>query len=197
MNFTKKTFVAIVGMGVFAMASGSALAESQGRGAGQRMQNQHQRIEQGVRSGQLNHREATRLNHEQRRIHREAREYHSDGVMTRAERNDLRSDQNRASRHIYAEKHDGQYGARGSVRDPGVNARQSNQRERIQQGIRTGELSRGEARQLGAEQRTIRQEERQYKSDGVMTKAERKDLHQDLSVASKDIYNEKHDAERR
>ena len=197
MNFTRKTFVTIVGLGVFAMASGSVLAESQGRGVGQRMESQHQRIEQGVRSGQLNHREEARLNHEQRQIRQEAREYRGDGVMTKAERTDLRHDQNRASRHIYAEKHDGQSGAPGAVRDPGVNARQADQRERIQQGVRSGELTRGEARQLGAEQRNIRQEERQYKSDGVLTKAERKDLHQDLSAASKDIYSEKHDAEQR
>jgi len=100
-------------------------------------------------------------------------------------------------RSIYAEKLDGQSGAPAAVRDPGVNARQANQRDRIQQGIRSGELTRGEARQLGAEQRAIRQEERQYKSDGVLTRAERKDLQQDLNAASKDIYSEKHDAERR
>ncbi|MDO8960326.1 MAG: hypothetical protein Q7U85_11395 [Rhodocyclaceae bacterium] len=197
MNFTKKTFVTIVGLGVFSMTAGPVLADPHGRGTGQRMHNQHQRIEQGVRSGQLNHREEARLNHEQRQIRHEAREYRSDGVMTRAERADLRHDQNRASRHIYAEKHDGRSGAPAAVRDPGVNARQSNQRERIGQGIRSGELTRGEARQLGAEQRAIRQEERQYKSDGVLTKAERKDLQQDLNVASRDIYNEKHDADRR
>lgn len=197
MNFNKKTFVTIVGLGVFAMAAGTVLAEPHGRDVGQRMHNQNERIEQGARSGQLNHREEARLNHEQRQIRQEAREYRSDGVMTHAERADLRHDQNRASRHIYAEKHDGQSGAPGAVRDPGVNARQADQRERIQQGVRSGELTRGEARQLGAEQRNIRQEERQYKSDGVLTKTERKDLQQDLNVASKDIYNEKHDAERR
>jgi len=197
MNFTKKTFVTIVGLGVFTMTAGTVLADPQGRGAGQRMQSQHQRIEQGARSGQLNQREEARLNREQRQIRQEAREYRSDGVMTHAERADLRHDQNRASRHIYAEKHDGQSGAPGVARDPGVNARQVNQRERIQQGIRSGELTRGEVRQIGAEQRAIRQEERQYKSDGVLTKAERKDLQQDLNVASKDIYNQKHDAERR
>lgn len=197
MNFTRKTFVSIVGLGVFTLAAGSVLAEQQGLGAAQRMHNQHQRIEQGARSGQLNRREEARLNHEQRQIRQEAREYRSDGVMARAERADLRHDQNRASRHIYAEKHDGRYGVSSAVRSPGVNARQADQRNRIQQGIRSGELTRGEARQLGAEQRTIRQEERQYKSDGVLTRAERKDLRQDLNVASKDIYNEKHDAERR
>lgn len=82
-------------------------------------------------------------------------------------------------------------------RDPGVNQRQFNQRQRIGQGVRSGELTRGETRQLATEQRAIRQEERLYKSDGVMTRDERKDLHQDLNAASRNIYNEKHDAEQR
>jgi aminoglycoside phosphotransferase family enzyme len=85
----------------------------------------------------------------------------------------------------------------GSARDPRVNRHQFKQHERIEQGVRSGELTRGETRQLAAEQRAIRQEERRYKSDGVMTRDERKDLHQDLNAASRNIYNEKHDAETR
>ena len=84
-----------------------------------------------------------------------------------------------------------------ATRDPGVNRHQLNQHERIQQGVRSGELTHSEAKNLRSEQQSIRQEERQYKSDGVLTRAERKDLHQDQRAASKDIYNEKHDAERR
>ncbi|TCV83284.1 hypothetical protein [Sulfurirhabdus autotrophica] len=84
-----------------------------------------------------------------------------------------------------------------ATRDPGVNRHQIHQHERIQQGVRSGELTHSEAKNLRSEQRSIRQEERQYKSDGVLTRDERKDLHQDQRAASKDIYNEKHDAERR
>jgi|GEM_PF-1171233 len=83
------------------------------------------------------------------------------------------------------------------VRDPGVNARQGFQRDRIGQGVRSGELTKDEAKQLAGEQRAIRKEERAYKSDGKLTKDERKDLHQDLNAASKDIYEQKHDAEKR
>jgi len=84
-----------------------------------------------------------------------------------------------------------------AVRDPGVNARQGFQRDRIGQGVRSGELTKDEAKQLAGEQRAIRKEERAYKSDGKLTKDERKDLHQDLNAASKDIYEQKHDAEKR
>lgn len=81
--------------------------------------------------------------------------------------------------------------------DPGVNARQDRQDHRIQQGVRSGEITRDEAKQLRQERRDIKQEERAYKADGKLTREERKDLHQDLNDLSKDIYREKHDGEKR
>ncbi len=83
------------------------------------------------------------------------------------------------------------------LRDPGVNARQHLQGDRIRQGARSGALTGQEARGLMQERRGIRQEEAAYKSDGRLTKDERKDLHQDLNDLSRDIYSEKHDAETR
>lgn len=92
-----------------------------------------------------------------------------------------------------------EHGARGGhhPRDPGVNARQHHQHARIAQGVRSGELTRDETRKLVKEERSIRQEERAYKADGKLTREERKDLHQDMNKVSRDIYAEKHDAERR
>lgn len=81
--------------------------------------------------------------------------------------------------------------------DPGVNTRQHRQGHRVEQGVRSGELTRDEARGLREQRRAIRQEERTYKADGQLTREERKDLHQDLNDLSKDIYNEKHDGEKR
>ena len=81
--------------------------------------------------------------------------------------------------------------------DPAVNHRQHRQQHRIEQGARSGELTRQEAKGLRNEEHSIRQEERAYKSDGKLTRAERKDLHHDLNRASKDIYREKHDDEKR
>lgn len=186
-----------------------ALARDHGHGTrdpgvNARQYNQQQRIGQGVRSGQLTPRETARLSREQAHIRAEERRYKSDGVLTGAERADLHRDLNAANRHIYNEKHDRQSmpwanGQSGNpaTRDPGVNARQYNQQGRIAQGVRSGELTRGEVAELRQEQRAIRQEERLYKSDGVLSGAERKDLHQDLNAASQHIYEEKHDAERR
>jgi hypothetical protein len=83
------------------------------------------------------------------------------------------------------------------TRDPGVNHRQANQRARIQQGVRSGELTRRETRGVAEEQRDIRQLERAYKSDGELTARERADLHHEQNQASRDIYRQKHDAQDR
>ncbi|HEY4366319.1 MAG TPA: hypothetical protein VGN07_03735 [Steroidobacteraceae bacterium] len=87
--------------------------------------------------------------------------------------------------------------AEAGTRDPGVNARQHNQHARIRQGVRSGELTRHEARHVAGEQRDVRQLERAYKSDGKLTGAERKDLHHEQNQASRDIYKQKHDAQTR
>lgn len=77
----------------------------------------------------------------------------------------------------------------------GVNERQRNQMERIRDGARSGELTRGETQRLVGEQREIRREESAYRSDGVVTPRERADLHRDLNRSSNHIWRERHDAQ--
>jgi hypothetical protein len=174
-----------------------AAAGTRDPGVNHRQHAQGHRIQQGAKSGELTRGETRRLQAEQRHIRHEERSYKSDGQLTRAERADLHRDLNHASRDIYRQKHDAQGRPPAAVRDPGVNARQHNQHDRIGQGVRSGSLTRDEAQGLREEQRSIRQEERAYKSDGILTRDERKDLHQDLNSASRHIYDEKHDAETR
>lgn len=194
--FAKKTtlFLALVALPVIAVAG------TRDPGVNQRQHHQQQRIQQGVQSGELTRGETRRLETEQRGIRQEERAYKADGQLTRTEREDLHRDQNHASRDIYRQKHDVQDRPSTAGRDPGVNEphrnqRQHNQRDRIAQGVRSGSLTKDEAKGLRDEQRSIRQEERQYKSDSLLTRGERKDLRQDLNVASRSIYSEKHDAE--
>lgn len=78
-----------------------------------------------------------------------------------------------------------------------VDAREHHQRERVEQGVRSGQLTRSETKKLVHQQREIRQEEKAYRSDGKFTKEERKDIQHDLNRASKNIREEKHDAETR
>ena len=76
-----------------------------------------------------------------------------------------------------------------------VNERQSHQDQRIKQGVKSGQLTKEEVQQLKTERKSIRQEEKAYRSDGRLNKEERKDLQQDLNQMSKDIYKEKHDGD--
>lgn len=73
-----------------------------------RMGNQENRIQQGIESGQLTPQEAQRLEAEQAKIKQDELRMKSDGVLTARERAKLTREQNRASRHIYRQKHDAQ-----------------------------------------------------------------------------------------
>jgi hypothetical protein len=78
---------------------------------------------------------------------------------------------------------------------PKVHAHQVHQKERIKEGVQSGELNRKEATRLRAEQAKIQAEKKVAKADGVVTPAERQVIKQDQKKASKHIYNQKHDAQ--
>jgi len=168
-------------------------------GVNARQQTQRARIEHGVRSGELTRRETHAVVEGQRDIRQLERGYRSDGTLTGPERRDLHHEQNEASRDIYRQTHDAQNrpGSAPPTRDPGINERQANQSARIVQGVKSGELTHDEAQGLRDERRDIRELEQGYKSDGTLTKDERKDLNQELNGQSQSIYAEKHDDEKR
>lgn len=86
-------------------AAGAALAQPR---VDQREANQERRIQQGMASGQLTPREATRLQAEQGRIQHAEQRAKADGRVTPQERARLEQMQNHASRDIAREKHDRQ-----------------------------------------------------------------------------------------
>ncbi len=75
-----------------------------------RKESQQDRIGQGVKSGQLTPREAARLEHQQRGIHREERgmRAQNNGHLTAQDRQILARQQNQESRRIEKQKHDAQ-----------------------------------------------------------------------------------------
>jgi len=75
---------------------------------------------------------------------------------------------------------------------PIVRERQNLQKARIRQGVKSGELTKGEARKLHQEQKTIQAEKQMAKTDGKVTPAERAKLRKDQNKASRDIYKLKH-----
>ena len=171
-------------------------------GVNAREHHQQKRIREGVRSGELTAEERAKLQDEEKALRTEKQAYKADGKLTVAERKDLHQDANQVSRDIHRDKHDAEVRAGAALphpgtADPGVNTRQHLQHGRIAHGVRSGQLTPEEAAKLRQEQKAIRTEERAYKADGKLTAVERKDLHQDQNQASKDIHQEKHDAETR
>ncbi len=77
---------------------------------------------------------------------------------------------------------------------PVVDQREKNQQERIDQGIKSGELTKGEAARLEAQQGKIKVDEAKAKADGVVTAKERAKLKREQNRASRTIYRKKHNA---
>jgi hypothetical protein len=80
---------------------------------------------------------------------------------------------------------------------PGLDAREQNQRERIAQGVRSGELTRPETQRLVRGEVRLHRHERIAKADGVVTGAERLRLQKNANRMSKRIYVQKHDPQSR
>src|SRR6185295_829866 len=79
-----------------------------------------------------------------------------------------------------------------------VDGREHRQRERIRDGVQSGELTRHEAARLRREQAGIRAEERRYRRSGdSLSRRERRDLQRDLNRSSRDIRRQKHDGQDR
>ena len=166
---------------------------------GRRRSTQTGRIKAGVEDGSLTKREAGRLIGQQKRVGKMAEDMKSDGKVTFGERIKLERAQDKASRSIFRQRHDEQ-GEMGPKPDyeqwsPGVNKRQRNQKFRVGQGIRSGSLTKEEAQGIIGKERELAKLEKDYKSDGKLTKDERKELHSQLDGLSKEIYEEKHDDE--
>jgi len=78
-----------------------------------------------------------------------------------------------------------------------VNKRLANQNRRINQGVKSGQLTKDGAQKLKAEDRSIRRRERRMaaKNGGHITKAQEKQLNKEENAVSRQIQREKHDGQ--
>ena len=78
-----------------------------------------------------------------------------------------------------------------------INERKENQQDRIANGIQDGQLTAGETKHLEKKESEVNQEERDMRKldNGHLTAADRTTLNQQQNKLSKDIYNQKHDAQ--
>ena len=87
---------------------GSATVAAETPLADQRQENQEQRIEQGVATGEVTKREEARLDAQQERVENKEARIEADGVVTKRERVRLQRSQDRASANVAKQKHDRQ-----------------------------------------------------------------------------------------
>lgn len=148
------------------------------------------RIDQGLRNGSLTRREAMELRSEFRDIARLEARYRASNGLSQWERRDLDQRFDRLSAQIRFERHDANN--RGGWMS--INQRQANLDRRIDQGVRSGDLSRREAMRLRSEFAQIASLEARYRrSGGGLNQWERRDLDQRFDRLSAQIRYERAD----
>jgi len=177
--------------------SAGAFAETVAAKDQQRDVNQEQRIERGLKSGELTTQEAGRLEREQQHVDRmEARDL-KDGHMTAAEQRRLDKAQNAASADIYKQKHDVQQGNPDSASSRRMQAdvqRNVNQEQRIQNGMANGSLTNREAARLDAGQARVDRKTANAAADGHVGPVEQRNIQRTENKQSRVIYRKKHNA---
>lgn len=166
------------------------------RTVAQRKKVQQKRIAQGIQSGELNSREAARIEHQESKLNRETRQMRADGQFTAAERAKVQSQQNKLSKEIYNQKHDAQ-----SQPDPKteIGQRKENQQDRIAQGVASGQLTPAEASRLEKQETRINQETRAMRAEngGKLTAEDKAKVNRQQNRTSRAIHRQKHDAQHR
>lgn len=195
MNLSKTAitlaFGTLFSVAAFAQSTGSVV---------QRDINQQQRIEQGLQSGQLNTREAARLEREEAGVERMESRALKDGNLSDAEKARINNAQNRLSRDIYREKHDAQTGNPNSASSQRMQAdvqRNINQQQRIEQGIQSGALTNHEVGKLERGQARANRKEARAGADGWVGANEQRRIQTAENRQSRRVFREKHDGQHR
>ena len=171
-----------------------ALAQSVGTEV-QRDINQESRIEQGLKSGQLNTGEAAKLERGEARIDRMEKNALKDGTLSQQEANRINRAQNVESGKIDALKHNdatGNPNSASSQRMQGDVQRNINQQSRIEQGVQSGSLSNKEVSNLERGQARVNRTEARAGADGHVGANEQTRIQNKENRQSRKIFREKH-----
>jgi hypothetical protein len=173
----KRTFLTLLAA-TTVIAGVPAVASAQAWNVNERQAQLDQRIDMGVRNGQLTRAEAERLRNEFRSIARLERNYRSNGLTAR-ERADLDNRFDRLSQQVRVERRDrqdrGQQAGRRADRWENLNQRQAQFRQRLDRAVTERRITRSQANYLQAEFTNIARIEREYRRDGL-SQRERADL---------------------
>lgn len=169
----------------------------------QTQQNQANRINNGIQNGSLTPQEAARLQNQQSQLAaREASMRASGNGLSVQERARLDNQQDRLSQNIYQQKNDAQGlnpggpGPGSPYNNRGINGDQANQQARINQGVQSGSLTPQEAQRLQNNQAEFAAKEARLRASGNgLSYQERARLEAEQAKLSRQIYNQKNDAQ--
>ena len=161
----------------------------------QRKENQQDRIAQGVKSGQLTAGETANLETKEAAINGETKADRAanGGKLTATEKKQINGQQNQMSKQIYKDKHNASTQHYGNNK---VDQRRENQQDRIAHGIKSGQMTAGEAAKAENQQKGINQQVAADRkaNGGTLTATEKKQVNKEQNAASKNIYHKKHNA---
>ena len=145
------------------------------------------RIQQGMASGHITPSEARELYRRDRDI--EMREYQmkSNGNVNPQERQRLRADVEGLAAEVERMMTNSSVVGQGRDNTPGIDNAQANIGQRIDEGVRTGHISRRDARRLHMRERAIARHEASFKRDGVVTPQERHQLREELNALRDEV----------
>jgi hypothetical protein len=183
-----------IALAVGLIFAGAALGQTTGSTV-QRDVNQQERIEQGLQSGELNTREAGQLEKQEATVDRMQSKALKDGSLNSAEKTRLQRAQNKVSADIYKDKHNATVGNPNSASSQRMQAdvqRNVNQQARIEQGVKSGQLTNHETASLERGQAHVNGAEGRAASNGHVGPAEQANIQARENHQSKRVYNKKH-----
>lgn len=190
----KNIFSATLAIALGTAISASAMAQTSATEVGRNV-NQQQRIEQGLKSGELNSREAARLEGQESKVNRDEARALKDGNLSVAEKARLQAEQNKVSQDIYREKHNAQKGNPDSASSKRTQAdvqRNINQQQRIEAGVKSGELTKKETAKLERGQAHVEHKEAKAGRNGHVSAREEAGIQHAEDKQSANIYKQKH-----
>ncbi len=158
--------------------------------------NQDGRIANGLRSGQMTSGEAARATATQSRIDNQV---HADrtadgGSLTQAQRGQINREQNNANRQIYNDNHNG-----NTVAPNAVDNREANQQARTANGLRSGQMTSGEAGRTNNRQAFVDQgvHNDRTANGGALNQQQRQQVNHQQNADSQQINRENNNEHKR
>jgi hypothetical protein len=159
-----------------------------------RKENQQDRIANGVKSGELTAGETTNLEKKESSLNQEERDMRKldNGKLTAADKATLNQQQNQLSKQIYQDKHNA--AVQNTNPKSEVGKRAENQQDRIAQGIKSGQLTAGEAAHLESNEAKINKEVRNDRAanGGKLTPQEKAQVNRQQNRMSRQIHRDRH-----